>query len=433
MTMNRALLTYNILLHAAAALAGPFLLPTMLARPKWRSQLDQRLGLSGMPSVRGTGRPFWVHALSVGETLSALPLVAALRRRWPRRGIFFSTTTLTGQRIARERLAALVDGLFFFPYDSPAVVRTRLRQVRPAAVVLVETDLWPNFLAQAAASEIPVVLVNARMSRGSFDGYRRARALTRPMFDSLAAVTAQTDLDARRLRALGVAANRLEVAGNLKFDQADTDDPAALSVLYRRRLQADGDTPIFVAGSTHRGVEEEALAAACRRWRQRFPGFRVVVAPRDPLRAAEVARLFRRHGLGCRLWSQLDQAEGVEPVVVVDRMGLLRRLYAAASMAYVGGSFSGCGGHNPLEPAAVARPVLYGPDMSDFAQVAEALEQAGGAVRVSDARALGDTGGRLLADADLARRMGAAARGVFLSHRGAVDRTLAMVARVVGT
>lgn len=433
MTMNRALLTYNILLHAAAALAGPFLLPPVLVRPKWRSQFGQRLGLSGMPPARGTARPFWVHALSVGETLSALPLVAALRRRWPRRGILFSTTTLTGQRIAQQRLAALVDGLFFFPYDFPAVVRARLRQVRPAAVVLVETDLWPNFLARAAASEIPVALVNARMSRGSFGGYRRARALTRPMFGSLAAVAAQSDLDARRLRALGVAADRLEVGGNLKFDQADADDPAALAALYRRRLQADTDTPIFVAGSTHRGEEEESLAAACRRWRQRLPGLRLVVAPRDPLRAAEVMRLFRRHGLGCRLWSRLDEAEGVEPVVVVDRMGLLRCLYAAASVAYVGGSLAGCGGHNPLEPAAMARPVLYGPDMSDFARVAEALEQAGGAVRVADARALAEQGGRLLANAGLARRMGATARGVFLAHRGAVDRTVAMIARVVET
>jgi len=431
MTMNRALLTYNILLHAAAALGGPFVLPPVLARRKWRSQLGQRLGLTGLAPGRGRGGPFWIHALSVGETLSALPLVAALRRRWPRRGIFFSTTTLTGQHIARERLAGLVDRLFFFPYDLPAVVRSRLRQVRPDVVILVETDLWPNFLARAAVLAIPVTLVNARISRASFEGYRRARALTRPMFGSLAAVAAQSDLDARRLRALGVAPERLAVTGSLKFDQADNDDPAALAAVYRRCLQVDQDAPVFVAGSTHRGEEEEALAAACRRWRRRFAELRLVVAPRDPLRAAEVARLFRRHGLECRLWSRPAEAGGGEPVVVVDRMGFLRRLYAAASVAYVGGSLAGRGGHNPLEPAALARPVLYGPDMSDFAQVADALEQAGGAVRVADARALEDQGGRLLADPGLCRRMGAAARGVFLSHRGAVERTVAMIARLL--
>jgi 3-deoxy-D-manno-octulosonic-acid transferase len=426
-----ALLTYNLLLHAAAALAGPFVLPPVLARRKWRGQLGQRLGLSAVAPVPGGERPFWVHALSVGETLSALPLVAALRRRWPRRGIFFSTTTLTGQHIARQRLSHLVDRLFFFPYDLPAVVGARLRQVRPAAVILVETDLWPNFLARAAASRIPVALVNARMSRSSFHGYRRARALTRPMFERLAVVAAQTDLDARRLKALGVDANRLRVTGNLKFDQPDADDPAVLSRLYRRRLQVGPETPILVAGSTHRGVEEEALALACRGWRQRFAELRVVVAPRDPLRAAEVARLFRRQGAACGFWSRLDQAGGNEPVVVVDRMGVLRQLYAAADVAYVGGSLAGCGGHNPLEPAAMGRPVLYGPDMSDFSAVAEALEQAGGAVRIADAGALEDQGQRLLADGDQARRMGAAARNVFLSHRGAVDRTLALIAKLV--
>jgi 3-deoxy-D-manno-octulosonic-acid transferase len=426
-----ALLTYNLLLHATAALAGPFLLPPVLARRKWRARLGQRLGWSAMAPVRGRGGAIWVHALSVGETLSALPLVGALRRRWPRRGIFFSTTTLTGQRIARQRLGNLVDGLGLFPYDLPAVVRARLRQVRPAAVILVETDLWPNFLARAAALKIPVALVNARVSRSSFDGYRRARALAGPMFGSLAAVAAQTERDARRLRTLGVDAKRLAVVGNLKFDQADTDDAVALAALYRRRLGADPDTPVFVAGSTHRGPEEEALAAACRRWHRRFPDLRVVVAPRDPLRAADVARVFRRQGLQCRLWRQLDEAGRSEPVVVVDGMGILRRLYAAASVAYVGGSLAGCGGHNPLEPAAMARPVLYGPDMSDFARVADALEQAGGAVRLADAGALEDQGARLLADADLARRMGVAARGVFLAHRGAVDRTLALIAELV--
>jgi 3-deoxy-D-manno-octulosonic-acid transferase len=425
------LLIYNVLLHTAAVLGGPFFLPPILARRKWRAQLDQRLGLSAVAPAPGRERPFWVHALSVGETLSAVPLVSALRRRWPRRGIFFSTTTLSGQRIAREHLADVVDALFFFPYDLPAVVRARLRQVRPAAVVLVETDLWPNFLTTAVALKIPVALVNARMSRGAFHGYRRARAFTRPMFGCLAAVGAQTDLDARRLHDLGVSAGCLEVTGNIKFDQPDNGDAAALSALYRRRLRVDPDAPVFVAGSTHRGPEEEALAVACRRWRQRFPELRVVVAPRDPLRAAEVARRFRYHGLECRLWSQLDQAETTQPAVVVDVIGVLRRLYAAADMAYVGGSLAGRGGHNPLEPAAMARPVLFGPDMSDFARVAEVLEQAGGAVRVSDARVLSDTGERLLADADLARRMGAAARRVFLSHRGAVDHTLAIVARLV--
>ena len=430
--MNRALLAYNILIHAAVALGGPILLPPVLARRKWRSPLGDRLGLSVPPRVQRPEPALWLHALSVGEVLSAVPLAAALRRRWPRRQIVFSATTLTGWRIARERLTGFVDGMFFFPYDLPAVVHARLRQVRPAAVVLVETDLWPNFLARAATLRIPVVLANARMSRESFVGYRRFRALTRPMFGSLAAVAAQTEGDAGRLHALGVAAERLVVAGNLKFDQADPRDPVALAAMFRRRLQAAENVPILVAGSTHHGAEEEALAAGFHRWRERFPDLLAVVAPRDPLRAPEVARLFRRRGIACRLWSRLDGSARDEPVVVVDRMGILGSLYAVSTVAYVGGSLAGCGGHNPLEPAAMAKPVLYGADMSDFAQVADALEQAGGAVRVPDAMALGRQGGRLLGDPEAARRMGRAARRVFRSHRGAVERTLTVVAGVLG-
>jgi 3-deoxy-D-manno-octulosonic-acid transferase len=421
--MPPSLLLYNLLLHAAIGLAGPLVLTPLLMRDKWRATLADRSGLSAICLARRGRRPLWVHALSVGEVLSALPLVAALRGRRPTVPVVFSTTTLTGWRIASERLGRLADGLFYFPYDLPLIVNARLRQLRPAAVILVETDLWPNFLARAGALGIPVLLVNARLSRRSFAGYRGVRALSAPMFRRLAAVAAQTGLDAQRFCALGVPVERLTVAGNLKFDQPDPGDSAALAAGFRRRLGVGRHQPVLVAGSTHR-ADEAFLLDAFRRWQRQITDLVCVVAPRDPERAVQIAHGWMRRGLACRLWSRLDGEARHEPVVVVDEMGVLRRLYAAASVAFVGGSFAGCGGHNPLEPAAMARPILYGPDMSDFALVADELESAGGAVRVKDERQLYQEGLRLLVDPAAARRMGDSARQVFLVHRGAVEKTL---------
>ena len=421
--MQAPLLLYNLFFHAAMALGAPL----ALASKKRRLTLGQRLGLPPSPRCSGTGRPLWIHALSVGEVLSAVPLVAALRRRQPERTLVFSTSTFTGQQIAEQRIAGWVDDLCYFPFDLPMTVGARMRQIRPAGIVLVETDLWPNFLRSAAAAAIPVALVNARLSRRSFFGYRRARAIVSPMLRSLSAVAVQSPADACRFRRLGVEPGKLTVAGNLKYDQPLPLDPAEEAAAMRAQLQIGADQPVLVAGSTHPG-DEEALVSACSQWRSRFADLVCVAAPRDPERAGELIRTFSRQGLNACRWSEL-MADGRRhvPVVVVDKMGILARLYAAADLAFVGGSLAGCGGHNPLEAAAFARPVLYGPDMSDFSLVAEQLEAAGGAVRVDDGDALAQEGLRLLADRQLAELIGARARGVFEAHRGAVARTVDLI------
>ena len=363
----------------------------------------------------------------MGEVLSAVPLVAAMRRNHPRQPLFFTTSTLTGQRIADQRVAGWVDDLGYFPYDLPMTVGARLRRVRPAGIVLVETDLWPNFLHCAASSGIPVALVNARLSRRSFVGYRRARALVSPMLRSLAAIAVQSPTDAHRFRRLGVDAQKLTISGNLKHDQPPPIDPAGEAAAMRARLQVGADQPVLVAGSTHEG-DERALVLACRQWQRRFADLICVAAPRDPQRASAVIKAFARQGLEACRWSQLKaESRRRVPVVVVDQMGILARLYAAADLAFIGGSLSRCGGHNPLEAAAFARPVLYGPDMSDFSLVAEQLEAAGGALRVADGEALAVEGMRLLADRELAARIGLRARQVFETHRGAVERTVHLI------
>ena len=421
--MQAPLLLYNLFFHAAMALG----VPLALASKKRRLTLGQRLGLPPSPRRRGPGRPLWIHALSVGEVLSAVPLVAALRHRHPERTLVFSTSTFTGQRIAEQRITEWVDDLCYFPFDLPMTVGVRMRQIRPAGIVLVETDLWPNFLRPAAAAAIPVALVNARLSRRSFVGYRRARAIVSPMLRSLSAVAVQSPADAGRFRRLGVEPGKLTVAGNLKYDQPLPSDPAGEAAAMRARLQVGADQPVLVAGSTHPG-DERPLVAACGKWRSRFADLVCVAAPRDPERAGELMRTFSGQGLEACRWS--DLAAGGRrrvSVVVVDRMGILARLYAAADLAFVGGSLAGCGGHNPLEAAAFGRPVLYGPDMSDFNLVAEQLEAAGGAVRVADGDALVREGLRLLADRQQAALIGTRARGVFETHRGAVVRTVGLI------
>ena len=421
--MQAPLAIYNLFLHAAMALAPPL----ALASAKRRLTMAQRLGLTPLARRFGPGRPLWIHALSVGEVLSAVPLVTALRQRHPGRSLIFSTSTYTGQQIAERRLAGWVDDMCYFPYDLPVAVGARMRQIRPGGIVLVETDLWPNFLHAAAAAAIPVALVNARLSRRSFAGYRHARFLVAPMLQSLAAVAVQSPADACRFRRLGVEAGKLTVAGNLKYDQPLPSDPAGEATCMRTRLQVGANQPVLVAGSTHPG-DERPLVAACGRWRSRFSDLVCVAAPRDPQRAGELMRAFSRQGLAACRWS--DLAAGIPrraPVVVVDQMGILARLYAAADLAFVGGSLAGCGGHNPLEAAAFARPVLYGPDMSDFSLVAEQLEAAGGAIRVAGGDALACEGIRLLADRQLAARIGSRARQVLETHRGAVARTMNLI------
>ncbi len=421
--MQAPLAIYNLFLHAAMALGTPL----ALASAKRRRTMAQRLGLTPPPRHLGTKRPLWVHALSVGEALSAVPLVATLRHRHPQRPLIFSTSTHTGRQIAEQRLAGSVDDLCYFPYDLPVAVGAWMRQIRPGGIVLVETDLWPNFLHAAAAAAIPVALVNARLSRRSFAGYRHARVLVTPMLQSLTAVAVQSPADARRFRRLGVAAGKLSVAGNLKYDQPLPEDPAGEASAMRARLQVGASQPVLIAGSTHPG-DESPLVDACTRWRTRFADLVCVAAPRDPLRAGELMRTFSRQGIEACRWSELSAGSPRRAsVVVVDQMGILARLYAAADLAFVGGSLAGCGGHNPLEAAAFARPVLYGPDMSDFSLVAEELEAAGGAIRVADGDALAREGMRLLADRRLAARIGSRARQVFETHRGAVARTVALI------
>lgn len=428
------MILYNLALAIAALLGLPFILPLVLGSEKRRRTVLERLGLRSLPPGRGKdGRDpkrIWVHALSVGEVTSAVPLVQRLRERFPGHDIFFSASTRTGFLTARRLLEDTARALFFFPYDLPFSVGRVVRRVSPDILVIVETDLWPNLLAAMNRRAVPVFLVNARLSRRSYEGYRRVLFFTRKVFLKLTRIGVPSLEDGRRWAGLGVPADRILRTGNIKFDQPLPDIPDAVRGRMRRSFSIGPDRRIIVAGSTHDG-EESLIADALLHLREACPGLCLIAVPRDPGRAAEVRRIFLSAGIAAQTLTAVENgADDPFDVLVIDRIGLLSTLYPLGEAAFVGGSLVDRGGHNPLEPAAAAVPVLFGPHMSDFREIASLLVEAGGALEVPDGRRLAETLKALLGDAARKDAMGRAAYDIVVRNRGAVDRTVALIAEV---
>lgn len=410
-------LAYTLLLYLAA--------PFVLARLAWRARrqpgylrhLAERFG-------RYCGRPsqplVWIHAVSVGETRAAAPLVAALRERLPQHGVLLTHMTPTG-REAGEALFADTVSRCYLPYDYPGAVARFLDHFRPRAGILMETELWPNLIRAARARGIPLYLVNARLSEKSFAGYRRVAPLAREALASLTAVAAQSAEDARRLAALGAA--NVQVTGSVKFDVAP---PAPQLELGARWRSAWGKTrPVLLAASTREG--EEALVLE-RLGAIGVPGLLAVIVPRHPQRFEEVAREVRRWGLKVQRRSEEAPIEPDTAVLLGDSMGELFAYYAACDVAFVGGSLVPAGGQNLIEALAVGRPVLIGPSVYNFAEAAEGALRCGAAIQVPDAAALAREVRRLLLDREARERMGRAALEFASAHRGATARVLELIA-----
>jgi 3-deoxy-D-manno-octulosonic-acid transferase len=410
------------------AVAFPVLLPHVLRSRKRRNTVLGRLSLAGLPEVPAGSRSrrIWIHALSVGEVISAVPLVRAMAERFPERELFFSASTETGFAEAQARLPKWTTARFLFPYDLPIPVRRTIKRIDPALIVIVETDIWPGFLGEAAAREIPVALVNTRLSDRSFQGYRRISGLMGPVLRLFTRICPQTALDADRFRALGVPAERIVRTGNLKFDQpAGTPNPTEAAEWYRR-LGLDPARRILVAGSTHEG-EELILAAAFRKLRRTFPDLALVIAPRSPDRASAVVRILSDAGCSAATLAETEAGANAEGVVV-DRIGVLKSLYALGALAFVGGSLVARGGHNPLEPAAHGVPVFYGPHMENFREIARLLQRADAARTAGSEEEIVSLVSDWLSCPEEARRMGERGRKVFLENRGAVARTVDVLA-----
>jgi 3-deoxy-D-manno-octulosonic-acid transferase len=423
---------YNSLLLLASVGALPYFALKSLRATKYRAGLRQRFGhvpAEVLSALRG-GRPLWLHAVSVGEVIAAVPLVNALRHRFPRLPILVSTVTETGQATAREKIAA--DAYLYFPLDYAWVVRQVIARLQPRLFLMVETEIWPNFLRELAQQDIPAMLINGRLSPRSFRGYRRLRPFMSQVLRSIAALSMQTKLDAERIIAIGAEPSRVQITGNLKYDLPLT----SLSHGEEQALRADlglGGAPVFMAGSTHRGEEGIAIEAYLRA-RAQEPTLRLVLAPRHLDRLDEIEALLHRGRLTVQRRSRgcLSSHDGRGPVLLVDTIGELAKLYAVGTIVFIGGSFVPIGGHNVLEPAAHRKAILFGPHMHNFHQIAAALLEAGGALQVQTPEALSDHVCALLQQPERRHALGHAAYEVLRDNQGALARTVALIEQMLG-
>ncbi|MSQ66621.1 MAG: 3-deoxy-D-manno-octulosonic acid transferase [Gammaproteobacteria bacterium] len=393
-----------------------------LRNPAYRDRWRERLGC--YRSLPRLDSPIWVHAVSVGEVGAAAPLIRELRERYPFRDILITTTTPTGAASVARQFGETVHHAYF-PYDIPWAVSKFLRRFKPRMLLLIETELWPNVLHQCTQQHTPVVLVNGRMSERSARRYRYLGQLVHGMLAQLTMVAAQTLADAERLRHLGVPRSRLAVTGSLKFD---VHLPASIfeeGAAIRRELGVS--RPVLVAGSTREG-EEIILLRAFRLLRHQFPDALLVVAPRHPERFEAVAELIRREGWHCLRRRDQTACGVATEVFLLDSMGELLRFYAAADVAFVGGSLMPLGGHNMLEPASLGVPVVTGPHVFNFLEISSKLVAVGALRIAADAPALVDTLAHWLANPDQRDDAGLAGRQMVAHNRGATVSVLELLA-----
>ncbi len=413
-----ARLLYCLVLYLGTPLVWLRLLWRSRRQPEYLQRLGERWGFY---DPRPEKPILWVHAVSVGETRAAQPLVEALLQAFPDHALLLTGMTPTGRAAGREVFGSRVVQAYL-PYDYPGAVGRFFRHFRPRLGILMETEIWPNLLAEARRQGVPVALVNARLSERSARGYRRLAALTRPSFASLAAVAAQTPADADRLRAAG--ASVVEICGNLKFDVAPAEAAIALGHQWRAAL---GGRPVWLAASTREG--EEALLVAALARHPLPAGTLAVVVPRHPQRFDEVATLLRAAGLKVSRRSA-GLPEGETQVWLGDSMGEMAAYYTLADLAYVGGSLLPLGGQNLIEAANCGCPVLVGPHTFNFAQATADAIVAGAARRVADADGMLAASSRLLEDSGELAAMGESARHFAAAHRGATERALALILRL---
>ena len=411
-----------------------FRLPSV-AWAAWRhgkvlGDLGQRCGR--LPrAVNPERRPsIWVHAVSVGETLAARPLLAALRDAYPGHRRLLSTTTATGQQVARG-LGDLVDATFYAPFDLPPFVARTLDRAAPDLLIVVDTEIWPNLLRACRRRGVRTALANGRLTARSFRGYRRAGRFMQRVVGHLDRICVQTEQWGQWFEALGADPARVSVTGSLKYDApagAAADGAVEHPVLA---CLPRGARPVVVAASTLRGEEEAALRAFARA-REQHPRALLVLAPRHPERFDEAVRIAVAAGHRvARRTSLADGGDSAADVVVLDTIGELPYLYEAASCVFVGGSLVAAGGHNILEPAVLGKAILFGPHMESFAEIARLFVGRDAAVQVRSADELASAVAALLDDPRRCRRLGAAARAVVEAHRGATSRTLAAVAELL--
>ncbi|MDD5347060.1 MAG: 3-deoxy-D-manno-octulosonic acid transferase [Candidatus Omnitrophica bacterium] len=411
-------------------------LPVFIFKRKMHAGFRMRLG--ALPSAARFRNPVWIHAVSVGEAMSVRHLVETLRQRLPGRQFVISTVTPTGNKIAQS-IAVKGDVVIYLPLDLSWIARSVVERVDPCLVVLTETEIWPNFITHLSKKNIPIAVVNARISDRSLPGYLLARPLVKPLLNMIGVSCVQSEKDAARLSRLGMAPGKIMVTGNMKFDIKikDYDELKKDYTDYRLKLGLGSKERLWIAASTHAG-EEEIVLAAYRGLRAKEAGLKLIIAPRHPERTAAVEELVNRSpGLTAVRVSQAAKTgtvnpfqadtSGRQPVFILDTVGQLMYFYTLADAVFVGGSLVSSGGHNILEPASLGRPVVFGRHMFNFRDIAELFLAHAAAIQVAGQAQLQDAIESLVSDNRRAAALGKAGRDLIKANQGATMRNADLI------
>jgi 3-deoxy-D-manno-octulosonic-acid transferase len=422
-------LLYSLATLAVFIAVSPYFVYQAIRYKKYIGSLRQRLGFLPITFNLDGEESVWIHAVSVGETLTARALAADLKTLYPRLRLFLSTTTIAGQQVARQNQH--VDGVFYFPFDWTFIVRRTLDLVKPRVFIMMETEIWPNLLRICRKRGVKTIVINGRISSRSYPRYRLVRPFFRQVLADVDRFCMQSDESARRLIDLGADPSRVTVTGSLKFDSLQLPTASSHGKPRERVLRFFRIAPhrqVVVAGSTMRG-EEAPVLRAFTRVKAASPAAIMILAPRHPERFGEVERLAREAGFVTVRRSDLPiDAEPRADVVVLDSLGELAQIYQLATAVFVGGSLADHGGHNILEPAIFGKPIIIGPYMQNFKEIAEAFVANDAAVQVQSDRDLENALLELLTDPVRRARLGAAARALVEANRGAKEKTLAVIA-----
>ena len=423
---------YNILFTIFFVLSSPYYFMRMWRRGNWFPGFSQRFGHfdANVKQALTNRQVLWLHAVSVGEVNLCTQLIRALEPRLPNIKIVVSTTTTTGMAELRRHLPMHISKIYY-PIDRRSCVVRALATIKPEAIILVEAEIWPNFIWRAQQLGIPVFLANARLSERSFRGYKRFAFVFRPLFASFAGVGAQNEEDAARLREIGCRPETIHMVGNLKFDAAKLHEPRKLdATALLRQLGVAPDAPVLIGGSTHDG-EEKILVEVAGRLRARFPKLFLVLVPRHFERCRDIGRQLRECGVKFVYRNEIAATtqfrEGELNCLLVNTTGELRLFYRPATVVFVGKSLAAVGGQNPIEPGAQGKAMIFGPNMQNFADIARNFLAQNAAIQVQDPETLEIAVAELLADEKRRAELGRNALRVVRENLGAIDRTMAMI------
>lgn len=391
-----------------------------------KGRLSERLALTFPKGSLGEDN-IWIHALSVGEVVSAISLVKALRTKFPGKNIVFSVTTSRGMAIARDEVASKVKALVTMPVDAWWCVRRIVNYTKPSIFVLVETDIWPGLIYHLRKRGIKSILVNGRISPRTYRSYTMLPSLIRRMFQPLEFCLMQSEPDSGRLLEIGIEPGKVKTVGNIKFDRNWKPMRPAERKDWMNRLGIEPETTVWVAGSTHSG-EEKTLLEVFQRLRTSFPGLCLILAPRNIERTNEIRRISQELKFETVLRTTPSRDRGPYDVMILDTLGELGRIYGVSTVSFVGGSLVPVGGHNLLEPASFGCPILFGPYTHNFVSMSESLKAAGGGLRVADGQELFVSMQMLLSDPEKREDMGRLAERFVHTNGGALDRVLSFIA-----